>query len=40
MLDELRRGKNVQNRRLPTWLTEDEYRGGLHISYTGIIDAT
>ena len=21
MLDELRRGKNVQNRRLPTWLT-------------------
>jgi hypothetical protein len=24
MLDELRRGKNVQNRRLATWLTEDE----------------
>ena len=25
MLDELTRGKNVQNRRLATWLTEDEY---------------
>jgi hypothetical protein len=25
MLDELMRGKNVQNRRLTTWLTEDEY---------------
>ena len=25
MLDELRRGENVQNRRLATWLTEDEY---------------
>ena len=25
MLDELRRGKNVQNRRLVTWLTEEEY---------------
>ena len=25
MLDELRRGENVQNRRLGTWLTEDEY---------------
>ena len=25
MLDELRRGENVQNRRLITWLTEDEY---------------
>ena len=25
MLDELRRGENVQNRRLPTWLTEVEY---------------
>ena len=25
MLDELRRGKNVQNRRLATWLTEKEY---------------
>ena len=25
MLDELRRGKNVQNRQLATWLTEDEY---------------
>ena len=25
MLDELRRGENVQNRRLTTWLTEDEY---------------
>ena len=24
-LDELRRGENVQNRRLTTWLTEDEY---------------
>ena len=27
MLDELRRGKNVQNRRLGTWLTEAEYEG-------------
>ena len=27
MLDELRRGENVQNRRLATWLTEDEYEG-------------
>ena len=26
MLDELRRGENLQNRRLATWLTEDEYR--------------
>ena len=26
MLDELMRGKNVQNRRLAIWLTEDEYR--------------
>jgi TPR repeat protein len=26
MLDELRRGKNVQNRQLATWLTEEEYR--------------
>ncbi len=26
MLDELRRAENVQNRRLATWLTEDEYR--------------
>ena len=26
MLDELRRGENVQNRRLATWLAEDEYR--------------
>ena len=25
MLDELRRGKNAQNRRLATWLTEKEY---------------
>lgn len=25
MLDELKRGENVQNRRLSTWLTEDEY---------------
>ena len=25
MLDELRRGENVQNRRLATWLTEVEY---------------
>ena len=25
MLDELIRGKNVQNRRLATWLTEEEY---------------
>jgi hypothetical protein len=25
MFDELRRGKNLQNRRLATWLTEDEY---------------
>jgi len=25
MLDELRRAANVQNRRLATWLTEDEY---------------
>ena len=25
MLYELRRGENVQNRRLATWLTEDEY---------------
>ena len=25
MFDELRRGENVQNRRLATWLTEDEY---------------
>ena len=25
MLDELRRGENVQNRRLGTWLTEEEY---------------
>ena len=25
MLDELRRGKNVQNRRFATWLTEEEY---------------
>ena len=24
-LDELRRGENVQNRQLGTWLTEDEY---------------
>ena len=27
MLDELIRGKNVQNRRLATWLTEAEYEG-------------
>ena len=27
MLDELRRGVNVQNRRLATWLTEAEYEG-------------
>jgi len=27
MLDELRREKNVQNRRLATWLTETEYGG-------------
>ena len=27
MLDELRRGENVQNRRLATWLTEEEYEG-------------
>ena len=25
MLDELRRGENVQNRLLATWLAEDEY---------------
>jgi hypothetical protein len=25
MLDEVRRGKNVQNRQLQTWLSEDEY---------------
>ena len=25
MLDELRRGKNVQNRQLATWLTAEEY---------------
>ena len=25
MLDELIRGKNVQNRQLATWLTEEEY---------------
>ena len=25
MLDELKRGKNVQNRGLATWLTEEEY---------------
>ena len=25
MLDELRRGENMQNRRLATWLTEAEY---------------
>ena len=25
MLDELRRGKNVQNPRLAIWLTEDQY---------------
>jgi hypothetical protein len=27
MLDELRRGKNVQNRWLTTWLTKEEYEG-------------
>ena len=27
MLDELKRGENVQNRRLATWLTEAEYEG-------------
>ena len=27
MLDELRRGENVQNCRLDTWLTEAEYEG-------------
>ena len=27
MLDELGRGKNVQNRRLGTWLTEAKYEG-------------
>ena len=27
ILDELRRGENVQNRRLATWLTEEEYKG-------------
>ena len=27
MLDELRRGEKVQNRRLGTWLTEAEYEG-------------
>ena len=27
MLDELKRGENVQNRRLGTWLTEAEYEG-------------
>ena len=27
MLDELRRGANVQNRRLATWLTEVKYGG-------------
>ena len=27
ILDELRRGENVQNRRLATWLTEVEYEG-------------
>ena len=25
MLDKLRRGKNVQNRQLATWLTAEEY---------------
>ena len=25
-LDELRRGKNVQNRQLQTWLSDDEYK--------------
>ena len=29
MLDELIRGKNVQNRPLATWLTEEEYEGFL-----------
>ena len=29
MLHELRRGENVQNRRLATWLTEAEYEGFL-----------
>tara|TARA_B110000037_G_scaffold182967_1_gene210939 strand:- start:615 stop:911 length:297 start_codon:yes stop_codon:yes gene_type:complete len=27
MLDELRRGENVQNNRLATWLTDREYEG-------------
>ena len=27
MLNELRRGDNLQNRRLATWLTETEYEG-------------
>jgi len=27
MLDELRRGENLQNRRFATWLTEEEYEG-------------
>ena len=27
MIDELRRGENVQNRRLANWLTEVEYEG-------------
>ena len=27
MLDEVRRGKNVQNRRLATWLTKTGYEG-------------
>ena len=27
ILDELKRGENVQNRRLGTWLTEAEYEG-------------
>ena len=27
MLDEVKRGENVQNRRLATWLTEVEYQG-------------
>ena len=27
ILDELRRGENVQNRRLATWLTGVEYKG-------------
>jgi len=26
-LDERTRGKNVQNRRMATWLTEEEYEG-------------